>query len=174
MSLKGKFDDGIAIKNQTYKEFGKFMINFVLLDDNILLIKYKKSYAPVPSLRRTIISDELKDMIIYLFDTGEIDYQSGQKLSKSEKDIFDLLIIKSGLKTQLKYNKEKMKDTAEDIIEQFNILKGQIIAGNDNPEIKNKIKDLLSKMVNMNKINVETADDIINDLETTDDIINDL
>jgi gas vesicle protein len=174
MSLKGKFDDGIAIKNQTYKEFGKFMINFMLLDDNILLIKYKKSYAPVPSLRRTIISDELKDMIIYLFDTGEIDYQSGQKLSKSEKDIFDLLIIKSGLKTQLKYNKEKMKDTAEDIIEQFNILKGQIIAGNDNPEIKNKIKDLLSKMVNMNKINVETADDIINDLETTDDIINDL
>ena len=174
MSLKGKFDDGIAIKNQTYKEFGKFMINFVLLDDNIVLIKYKKSYAPVPSLRRTIISDELKDMIIYLFDTGEIDYQSGQKLSKSEKDIFDLLIIKSGLKTQLKYNKEKMKDTAEDIIEQFNILKGQIIAGNDNPEIKNKIKDLLSKMVNMNKINVETADDIINDLETTDDIINDL
>jgi gas vesicle protein len=146
----------------------------MLLDDNILLIKYKKSYAPMPSLRRTIISDELKDMIIYLFDTGEIDYQSGQKLSKSEKDIFDLLIIKSGLKTQLKYNKEKMKDTAEDIIEQFNILKGQIIAGNDNPEIKNKIKDLLSKMVNMNKINVETADDIINDLETTDDIINDL
>jgi rRNA-processing protein FCF1 len=164
MSLKGKFDDGIAIKNQTYKEFGKFMINFVLLDDNILLIKYKKSYAPVPSLRRTIISDELKDMIIYLFDTGEIDYQSGQKLSKSEKDIFDLLIIKAGLKTQLKYNKEKMKDTAEDIIEEFNILKGQIIAGNDNPEIKDKIKDVLSKLVNLNKINVETADDIINDL----------
>jgi hypothetical protein len=164
MSLKGKFDDGIAIKNQTYKEFGKFMINFMLLDDNILLIKYKKSYAPVPSLRRTIISDELKDMIIYLFDTGEIDYQSGQKLSKSEKDIFDLLIIKAGLKTQLKYNKEKMKDTAEDIIEEFNILKGQIIAGNDNPEIKDKIKDVLSKLVNLNKINVETADDIINDL----------
>jgi hypothetical protein len=164
MSLKGKFDDGIAIKNQTYKEFGKFMINFVLLDDNIVLIKYKKSYAPVPSLRRTIISDELKDMIIYLFDTGEIDYQSGQKLSKSEKDIFDLLIVKAGLKTQLKYNKEKMKDTAEDIIEEFNILKGQIIAGNDNPEIKDKIKDVLSKLVNLNKINVETADDIINDL----------
>jgi hypothetical protein len=136
----------------------------MLLDDNILLIKYKKSYAPVPSLRRTIISDELKDMIIYLFDTGEIDYQSGQKLSKSEKDIFDLLIIKAGLKTQLKYNKEKMKDTAEDIIEEFNILKGQIIAGNDNPEIKDKIKDVLSKLVNLNKINVETADDIINDL----------
>ena len=113
MSLKGKFAEGISVKTEKYKEFGKFMLNFVLLDDNILLIKYKKSYAPLPSLRRTIISDELKDMIHYLFDTGEIDYKSGQNLSIKEKNVFDILISKSGLKTQLKYSKDKLKDDAE-------------------------------------------------------------
>ena len=164
MSLKGKFAEGISVKTEKYKEFGKFMLNFVLLDDNILLIKYKKSYAPLPSLRRTIISDELKDMIHYLFDTGEIDYKSGQKLSIQEKNVFDILISKSGLKTQLKYSKDKLKDDADDIIEQFNILKGEIIAGNDNPEIKEEIKTVLNKLVQLNKITADVATDITSDL----------
>lgn len=162
--MKGKFAEGISVKTAKYKEFGKFMLNFELLDDNILLIKYKNSYAPCPSLRRTTISNELKDMIHYLFDTGEIDYKSGQKLNIKEKNIFDILISKSGLKAQLKYSKDKLKNDVNYIIEQFNILKGEIIAGNDNPEIKEEIKTVLNKLVELGKITDAMATDIISDL----------
>jgi hypothetical protein len=155
------YSDGLKIKDNKYKEFGKFIINMELLNDNILLIKYK-SYAPIPTLRRTTISDDLKDMIYYLFDTGEIDYKQGQKLKQMEKDIFDVLIIKSGLKTQLKYT--NLKEPISAVIERFEILKGSIIAGNDNPELIAEIKVVLLKLVEHNKISQNDAEDIIEEL----------
>lgn len=159
-----KFSDSkLKIEQNNYREFGKFMMNMELLEKNILLVKYK-SYAPVPTIRRTEISDELKDLIHYLFDTGEIDYQSGQKLKQSEKTILDKLIIKSGLNLQLKYNPNKLDDDIDAIIEEFEILKGEIIAGNDNPKIKEDIKEILIKLVKLNKITKAIADDILQDL----------
>lgn len=159
-----KFTDSkLKIEQNKYKEFGKFMMNMELLEQNILLVKYK-SYAPVPTLRRTQISDELKNLIHYLFDTGEIDYQSGQKLMESEKIVLDKLITKSGLNLQLKYKSSKLDDDIDAIIEEFEILKGEIIAGNDNPKIKADIKDILNKLVRLKKITKDVADDILQDL----------
>ena len=40
---------------ERYVPFGKFIINHYQLDKNILLVKYP-SLAPVPKLKRTIIS----------------------------------------------------------------------------------------------------------------------
>ena len=159
-----KFTDSkLKIEQNKYREFGKFIMNMALLDQNILLVKYK-SYAPVPTLKRTLISDELKDLIHYLFDTGEIDYQSGQKLKENEKLILDRLIMKSGLNLQLKYKSSKLDDDIDAIIEEFEILKGEIIAGNDNPKIKQDIKDILNKLVRLKKITKDIADDILQDL----------
>jgi hypothetical protein len=156
-------DSKLKLEQDKYREFGKFIMNMVLLDQNILLVKYK-SYAPIPSLRRTVISDELKNLLYYLFDTGEIDYQSGQKLKENEKIILNNLIMKSGLNLQLKYKSNKLDDDIDAIIEEFEILKGEIIAGNDNPKIKQDIKDILNKLVRLKKITKDVADDILQDL----------
>jgi hypothetical protein len=159
-----KITDGIKVKYASYRELGKLMINMNLLDDNILLVKYK-SYAPLATLRRSKISDEFKDLVLYLFDTNEIDYPSAQKLNIQEKEKLDILITRSGLKLQLKYNKNKLKEKIEDIVTEFNVLKGEILAGNDNPEIKNKIANVLDKLVYAAKISETDAKDIIRDLE---------
>lgn len=154
----------LKLELMKYKEFGKFIINMQLLQSNVLLVKYK-SYAPIPGLKRTNISNDLKLMINYLFDTGEIDYQSGQKLTSNEKDIFNKLIVKSGLNLQLKFDMLKMEEDESDVINEFNILKGEILAGNDNPKIKQDIKDVLQKLVRLNKISQLNAEQIIIDLE---------
>jgi hypothetical protein len=52
--------------DKTYREFGKFAINMKLLYQSVLLAKYKKSYAPIPKLKRTDISRNFVDAIIYL------------------------------------------------------------------------------------------------------------
>jgi hypothetical protein len=159
-----KFSDSkLKIEQNKYREFGKFIMNMALLDQNILLVKYK-SYAPVPALKRTNISDELKDLLYYLFDTGEIDYKAGQKLSQSEKSILDKLLMKSGLHLQLKYKTDKLDEDIDAIIEEFEILKGEIIAGNDNPKIKEDIKEILVKLVRLKKISKDVAEDILQDL----------
>ena len=152
-------------KSNKYLEFGKFIINMNLLNKNILLLKYKNSYAPIPNLRRTMISDDLKNMVFYLLDTGEINYQTGMSLNNLEKEVFDILISKSGLNIMLKYDKNKMKEDLDLIIEQYEILKGEIIAGNDNPKIIKDLKDILRKLVKYKKVSQSDAEDILKELE---------
>mmetsp|Transcript_4432 Transcript_4432/g.4444 ORF Transcript_4432/g.4444 Transcript_4432/m.4444 type:complete len:169 (+) Transcript_4432:623-1129(+) len=136
----------------TYKEFGKFAINTKLLCQNILLAKYKASYAPIPNLKRTNVSREFVDAINYIFDTNQIDYEKVRELSQKECDTFQMLIMKSGLYNTLKYDKSKTRDDLNDILEEYNILKGEIEADNNNPELLTKIKKIVKKLYNYGRI----------------------
>ena len=121
-----------------YKEFGKFAINMKMLYNNILLVKYKKSYAPVPQLRRTRITDDFIDALIFIFDTNKIDYEKLRELSDKENDLFKTLMMRSGLFDLLKYNFNETREKLVDIVEEYEILKGQIEAENNNPELPKK------------------------------------
>jgi len=121
-----------------YKEFGKFAINMKMLYNNILLVKYKKSYAPVPQLRRTRITDDFIEALIFIFDTNKIDYEKLRELSDKENDLFKTLMMRSGLFDLLKYNFNETREKLVDIVEEYEILKGQIEAENNNPELPKK------------------------------------
>lgn len=150
--------------NRNYKEFGKFAVNIKYLYDNILLVKYKSSYAPVPTIRRTPISDDFIDVIIYLLDTNQIDYEKLRELSQEENNLFKSLMIKSGLFDTLKYNYKDTREKLSDIIEQYEILKGEIEADNDNPLLIQKAKAILKKLKHYGKITEQEYNEIINEL----------
>ena len=129
-----------------YKEFGIFAINMKLLYNNTLLIKYKKSYAPVPQIKRILVSYEFVDALIYIFDTEKIDYEKLRELTDKENQLFKLLVWKSRLYDKLKYNYNKTRERIEDVIEEYEIIKGEIEAENDNPELTAKAKKVLMKL----------------------------
>ena len=150
--------------DSNYKEFGKFAINVKFLYQNALLVKYKKSYAPVPQIRRIHISDDFVNVMTYLLETNQIDYEQLRELSKSENDLFRLLIMKSGLFDTLKYNYNQTREKISDIVEQYEILKGEIEADNDNPILIKKAKVILKKLKHYGKITEQEYNEIINDL----------
>lgn len=156
-----KIQEGLKIKKEYYKEFGKFIINLNLLQDNILLVKYA-SYAPVPSLRRTPISNGLKYFISHLLDTGEINYQIGRELSEIEKNLLINLMSKSGLKTHLKFDKAKLQEDIDDLIKTFSLLQGEVMAGNNN--LKSEIKAVVNKLVAYGKISQVDGNEILSEL----------
>ena len=135
-----------------------------MLYNNLLLVKYKQSYAPVSQIRRTQISDDFIDVIIYLLDTGTIDYEKLRELSSSENNLFKSLMMKSGLFDKLKYNYNQTRENINDIIEQYEILKGEIEADNDNPELISKSKSILKKLKHYGKISENEYNEIIRDL----------
>ena len=47
-------------------------------------------------------------------------------------------------------------------IQRFKILKGQILAGNDNQDIKNEFKILLKKFTDLNRIDKSESEMILN------------
>jgi hypothetical protein len=147
-----------------YRECGKFAINVKLLYENVLLVKYKKSYAPVPQIKRTKITDDFVDVIRYLLDTEKIDYERLKMMSDNENNLFKNLIMKSGLYDTLKYNYSETRANIKDIIEQYEILKGQIEADNDNPEIIEKSKKVLKQLKNYGKISEKDYNEIVEEL----------
>lgn len=146
----------LKIKKSPYEEFGVFMIHTVFLDDNLLLVKYK-SYSPVPSIRRTKISEDLSNILKDLLVSSEINYNLLNDLSDKEIDLFDNLITKAKLKTLLNYKKSKIKLSPEKLKMKYNILKGEIIAGNDNAEIIKDIEKLLPQLIESDIITQEIA-----------------
>ena len=155
-----KFSEGIECKKNTYVEFGKFMIQTKFLNDNILLVKYK-SYAPVPTIKRTNVSSLFSSIIQDLLISKEINYKLLSELDEKEQLLFTNLLNKSGLTNTLNYDKRKVELSASKLVEKYNILKGQIVAGNNNPEIMKDIEELLPKLVNVKRITQETADEIL-------------
>jgi hypothetical protein len=146
-----------------YNEFGKFIINMKMLNQNYLSVKYK-SNAPVPSIKKIKISDEFVDSLIYIFDTGKIDYEKLRELTNVENNLFKNLIMKSGLFNILKYNYNNTRENIDDIIDDYEVLKGELEAGNNNPDILDKCRIVIKKLFIYGKISENEYNDLTNDL----------
>ena len=97
---------------------------------------------------RKIIND-----IIYEKSFNEEDYD---ELDDEEKKLFDNLLVackadKSDCVLLYKHQKYNDKQRDEDI-KRFNILRGELIAGNDNADLIKELKALLFKLMNQKVI----------------------
>lgn len=144
-----------------YKEFGKFMINTKLLYDGILLVKYKESYAPVYKIKRQRVSEDFVDELIYIFDTQQLDYEKLRELSNEENNLFKTLIMSAGLYNDLKYNFRKTRSNVDDILEEYSILKGEIEADNDNPDLIEKVRKVAKKLYHYGEITEEEYEGVL-------------
>jgi hypothetical protein len=163
MKTAVKYDEGIKTK-ANYIELGKFMINMKFLTNNILLLKYKKSYAPVPNLRRQNISNDVRDILYYIIDTKNINYEDIRELEKKDNELIMRILELSGLDVYFRLDREKTKENIDDIILRFKIIQGEINAGNDNMELLNEAKELLIKLKKNNKITENDYNDLIREI----------
>ena len=144
---------------ERYVEFGKFIINHYQLDKNILLVKYPKTLAPIPKLRRKIISDELKMLLQNLIDTQIINIDLQKEISIEEITIFENLLNLSGLTKYLNY--KRIDKTIQDYVHRYEVLKGGLIAGNQSIELKEELIKILKLFINKNIIDPESGFELI-------------
>ena len=163
-----KPESGIdAINPSNYQTFGKFMINMNLLNDGILLIKYTKSYAPFPAIRRTKISKEFKVFLMDLLKNNKIDYDLLKACTQKDKALFDLLITKANIHRQLDYSIDNVTNNKENETElklKFEILKGEMIAGNNSEEIIHELKYVINELVQLKVISLKDSEELIAEL----------
>jgi hypothetical protein len=136
-------------KPSRYIKFGKLMLNHFQLNKNILLVKHP-SRGPVGKIRSVKISNSFKSLIHDLLDTQTINKALQKTLSHSEMNLFELLIQMAGLADQLQYEAQSVD--VDTYIHRFEILRGQLVAGNDSNLLKKELREII-KILNEKSIN---------------------
>ena len=74
-----------------------------------------------------------------------------KNLNSNEINIYNSILYMAGLHKRVK---SKHNDTLEELKENFKVCEGQIISGNDNPEVLRELKEILLKLHHLNAISI--------------------
>ena len=72
------------------------------------------------------------------------------------------MIFKAGLENQLDFDERKIEPSVKQLVEKFNVLKGEICAGNDNALILSDIEKVIHKLREKDVIDDEKLNEIMN------------
>lgn len=162
-SRKEKFKTKVEFvgeKPKPYISFGKFYLNRHKLNDDILQIKGEGGQNTNYKTRR--ISPTLKSVFQSLLENKTPDFSLVSKLTDADKNnLHEALKI-------TKYDKISIdapsKTADEKLANEFDVLRGSILSGNDSPTAIKRFKLLLVKLMNSKRIPRGEANDILYEL----------
>lgn len=150
------------IKIPNFIGFGINEINAKSLDKGILKIRRNtgSNYMDMPSRH---VSDNMKNIIKRIVGGGVPKYEELTKLDEDEKEYLHKIISRSNLDDKLSIPAPS-KDQQEKDIHQFEIMRGQIMAGNDSLELVKKFKLLVRKLSKQGLLPKADVEDILDTL----------
>ena len=160
-TTRADFTRGIE-PSPRYIKFGRYMINNKKLNDNVLsLRRYKgSSIATIPI---TKLTSQLGGIIKKIVGGGVPSFDELNSLTDVEKrylykvsqeaDIYDKINIPT-----------PSKDEEEKDVHLFNVMKGEILAGNNSRELISKFKVLLNKLSKNNVLPKSQVREILEEL----------
>ena len=165
--IKKTFNDYVdpdaGIKSKTpFVSFGKHLINSNKLYDGVISLRHK-SGAGLPNLPARKVSPNLANIIKTIVGGGMPSYNEVDKLTDEEKNYLHQISKKSDL-TQMLAIPTPSKDKMEKDFNQFEIMKGEIMAGNDSKDLIKKFKVLLLKLVNTGQLPKAQVQEIMTEL----------
>jgi hypothetical protein len=139
-----------------YSQFGCYLLHKPSLEKNIINIKFP-SLASHPKIPQRVASEELVTFIKKVLEEGQMNAPLYAALSESDKEYFDNLahMCKVGGKLGISVKKDN-----EDM-KRFEIVRGEILAGNDAPQLIKELKHLTLKLIADGKIPKRSAHDLL-------------
>jgi len=135
--------------------FGKINI---LLDKlyykNILAVKDKKK-ANIQGMPNHTVSDQFVDLIMRIIEDKETSKQDILDLDETEQELYSLLMYRSGFYKENKTTDNKQ--AIERLKKRFELVNGEIMAGNNNDDNFKEIYKLLFKLSNLGALNLSMA-----------------
>jgi hypothetical protein len=147
---------------ESYVPFGKYIIHRHKLSSCILMIRHKRGGA-ITTIPTTKITTNLAHIFRDIVNHKRPTYEQIGNLTKEEHFLLHNILTKSSLNDQLQVpSPSKTQDEQEN--DRFNILKGEISAGNDNTQMIKEFKNLLLKFMHEGKIPRRQGQEILLDL----------
>jgi hypothetical protein len=148
------------VKPQPYTQLGSYLINKNKLKDGVLMVKYPSGQR-IAKLPSQAITKELVAVINVLMEGKQPTIRQFQVLSEAEKEKLHQIVRTTGLGVDVPNPKEEEMDKE---LNRFEILKGEIIAGNDNAKIIKEFKMMLIKFGREGRIPKREVNSILEEM----------
>ena len=136
-----------------YAQFGNILIMLrKLYYKNILSVK-KPSLHSIDGLNNCKVSNLFVDIIMDMYDNKNVE-NFINALSSTEKKLLNLILFRAGLHKKVKAN---IHSDLEDLKNRFKIVEGEIMAGNNNPEVVKELKSILTSIHHLGGISYKGA-----------------
>lgn len=148
-----KVGKGITLKEKqpNYRTFGKYVIHMGhLIDKNIANFKYP-SLGSIPSIKPLNISDDYKEFILDTMENEKPNERVLRKLPIDEQKHFERVVVGAGLMETFRLRKNGDADEKKEV-DRFNLLRGEVLAGNNNEKVIKELKGLIVKLINDGRI----------------------
>ena len=143
---------------ETHFLFGKYRVSVRRLKENILSLTTEKK----KSVSSTLITDALKDLLFDYREHNKFNISAYNKLKTEERKIIDPILKQSGMDERLglRINDHDLGE----LIEKYELLRGQILAGNDAMEIRKDLKRVVLQLVKKGKLPLKKSYDLLLEL----------
>ena len=148
-------------KPKPYTQFGRYFINKQRLEGEGIVAFRVPSGNTIASLPTEKVSKPLAKVMRTLVGKGIPSYEDIADLSKEDKAKLHHICKTCKVDSPAI---PKMKGEGEQEEDRFNILRGEIIAGNDSPKIAKEFKVMLMKFMNEGRIPRRQANEILQEL----------
>ncbi len=165
--VRNAFGFGLPRKKQSctgrgaYGALGKYMVNLSDLDNGILTLKTQSGNS-VANFPKKMIGTGMSRSIKEVVNNKNPRIEDVEEMGDDEVEFVNML-AKKAQSNELKIPSRK-KSEDEQKLQRFEILKGQIIAGNDNEKVIKEFKTLLLQFKNNGKLPARQVQEILLDL----------
>ena len=144
-------------KPKPYRQFGRYLVHAPKLEEGILMIKTPAG-AKIKDLPSQHITPELKKVLRVMAKGEQPSFAHCQGLGVEDQSKLHHIIRHSQFGMELPDRDEDKE------INQFEILKGEIEAGNDNKELIKKFKGMLIRFTREGRIPRREANQVLEEL----------
>jgi hypothetical protein len=147
---------------EPYSKFGRYRLHIPSLKNNVLNLKYR-SRAMIDGIPKQVISPEFTMFLLDLVDNGALNTSLFLKLSSSEKRLFLNIAKKAQIDETLGLSHLSV-DEEDDEIARFLLLKGEVEAGNNNPEILKELRTYVLRFLKDKRMRKDEALSILSEI----------
>jgi hypothetical protein len=123
-------------------------------------VLYASNGINIAGIKSTHISEDFKDLIMAIIETGKFNSRLFERLPNSEKPLFKKLIDVAKLKHKLGAG-NLVDENEKQNMQRWELVRGEIESGNDNISLKKEAKKLISYFMKSGRLSKSEAYDLL-------------
>ena len=151
-----------VLATKRFVPFGRYIINRHRLDKDIVAIK-RPAGSTIKNLPSEKVSHRLGNIIREIVGGGMPEYEDLENLNDQEKAYLNKIATETNIKDRLSIPAPKKSEIDKETNE-YEIMRGEIMSGNDNKDLVKKFKIVLLKLMNKGVIPKGQAKEILVEL----------